>query len=130
MGQFDDLPHLLVITDRSVAVFLHVRLDGCNPCLIVSQKLSKVPIGFPDVTRAATRYKVAEPVFPQCPLVDGNNVIHDQIVLGTAICAETTELINLNSAVGARKYSVKLLVLIQYLCLEISKMVNPFGEAL
>ena len=94
MGQFDDLPHLLVIADRSVAVFLHVRLDGCNPCLIVCQKLSKVPIGFPDVTRAATRYKVAEPVFPQCPLVDGNNVIHDQIVLGTAICAETTELIN------------------------------------
>ena len=41
-----------------------------------------------------------------------------------------SEVLNLNSAVGAWKYSVKLLMLIQKLCLEISTMANPFGEAL
>ena len=37
---------------------------------------------------------------------------------------------NLNSAVGARQSSGKLLMLNQCLCLESSTMVNPFGEAL
>ena len=41
-----------------------------------------------------------------------------------------SKTLNLNSAVGTRKYSVKLLMLIQKLCLEISTMANPFGEAL
>ena len=37
---------------------------------------------------------------------------------------------NLNSAVGARQSSGKLLMLNQCLCLESSTMANPFGEAL
>ena len=37
---------------------------------------------------------------------------------------------NLNSAVGARQNSGKLLMLNQCLCLESSTMANPFGEAL
>ena len=36
----------------------------------------------------------------------------------------------LNSAVGARQSSGKLLILNQCLCLESSTMANPFGEAL
>ena len=38
--------------------------------------------------------------------------------------------VNLNSAVGARQSSGKLLMLNQCLCLESSTMANPFGEAL
>ena len=38
--------------------------------------------------------------------------------------------ISLNSAVGARQSSGKLLMLNQCLCLESSTMANPFGEAL
>ena len=38
--------------------------------------------------------------------------------------------LNLNSAVGARQSSGKLLMLNQCLCLESSTMANPFGEAL
>ena len=37
---------------------------------------------------------------------------------------------NLNSAVGAKQSSGKLLMLNQCLCLESSTMANPFGEAL
>ena len=39
-------------------------------------------------------------------------------------------LINLNSAVGAKQNSSKLLILNQCLCLKSSTMTNPFGEAL
>ena len=39
-------------------------------------------------------------------------------------------LLILNSAVGARQISGKLLMLNQCLCLESSTMANPFGEAL
>ena len=38
--------------------------------------------------------------------------------------------VNLNSAVGARQSSGKLLMLNQCLCLKSSTMANPFGEAL
>ena len=38
--------------------------------------------------------------------------------------------LNLNSAVGARQSSGKLLMLNQCLCLESSTMANPFGETL
>ena len=40
------------------------------------------------------------------------------------------ECFNLNSAVGARQSSGKLLMLNQCLCLKSSTMTNPFGEAL
>ena len=40
------------------------------------------------------------------------------------------QLFTLNSAVGARQSSGKLLMLNQCLCLESSTMANPFGEAL
>ena len=43
--------------------------------------------------------------------------------------AEVIEFFNLNSAVGAKQSSGKLLMLNQCLCLESSKMANPFGEA-
>ena len=45
--------------------------------------------------------------------------------LGPAI-----EAVILNSAVGAKQSSGKLLMLNQCLCLESSTMANPFGEAL
>ena len=38
-------------------------------------------------------------------------------------------IFNLNSAVGAKQRSGKLLMLNQCLCLESSTMANPFGEA-
>ena len=38
--------------------------------------------------------------------------------------------LNLDSAVGAKQSSGKLLMLNQCLCLESSTMANPFGEAL
>ena len=47
-----------------------------------------------------------------------------------AIRAERKIRITLNSAVGARQSSGKLLILNQCLCFESSTMANPFGEAL
>ena len=56
----------------------------------------------------------------------------DQIenALKGAEAHERKEALNLNSAVGARQSSGKLLMLNQCLCLESSTMANPFGEAL
>ena len=53
-----------------------------------------------------------------------------EVVRGRKTAPRGAKRTNLNSAVGARKYPVKLLMLIQKLCLEISTMANPFGEAL
>ena len=52
-------------------------------------------------------------------------------LLGTAVhdCFTSNWTLNLNSAVGARQSSGKLLMLNQCLCLENSTMANPFGEA-
>ena len=52
------------------------------------------------------------------------------LVLDNLNTHKAASLYNLNSAVGAKQSSGKLLMLNQCLCLKSSTMVNPFGEAL
>ena len=64
-------------------------------------------------------------VDPEAGLVDMKGRARQKVFLGGGF-----PWFNLNSAVGARQSSGKLLMLNQCLCLENSTMANPFGEAL
>lgn len=46
------------------------------------------------IAGATTRDKISQPVFPERLFVDGNNVIHDQIGLGTTIGAGVSKFMH------------------------------------
>ena len=60
---------------------------------------------------------------------DGGHFALDSLAEAISVNVDAIPMI-LNSAVGARQSSGKLLMLNQCLCLKSSTMANPFGEAL
>ena len=68
-------------------------------------------------------------VLPYSNLIYAEAVLDQKISNWAMAHRRALEYFNLNSAVGARQSSGKLLMLNQCLCLENSTMANPFGEA-
>ena len=68
--------------------------------------------------------------FEPLPGIEAQELERGAIGLQPVQACPFTGRVNLNSAVGARQSSRKLLMLNQCLCLENSTMANPFGEAL
>lgn len=61
---------------------------------VVGQERAKVPLSLSRIAGTTTGDQIAKPMLAEGLFVDGHDVIHDQVTLGTAIGASAAECIH------------------------------------